>query len=53
MFLQLAEVEMEHYNFIKRQLESYLETDTIELDSEMLNRDEESIFEAREKKVNI
>ncbi|NMA86209.1 MAG: ferritin family protein [Tissierellia bacterium] len=53
LFLQLAEVEMEHYNFIKRQLESYLETDTIELDSEMLNRDEESIFEAREKSEHL
>lgn len=53
LFLQLAEVEMEHYNFIKIQLENYLETNTIDVDSEMFHRDEESIFKNREKSEHL
>lgn len=53
LFLDLAEVEMDHYNFIKEQLDEYLETDSFKIDSEIINRDENSIFKAREKSEHI
>ncbi len=53
LFLDLAEVEMEHYHFIKVQLDEYLETDSFKIEPEMLNRDESSIFESREKSEHI
>ncbi|NLJ98438.1 MAG: ferritin family protein [Tissierellia bacterium] len=53
LFLQLAEVEMEHYRFIKEQLDSYLETDSFKMDSKMMDRNEDSIFEHREKTEHI
>lgn len=53
LFERFAEVEMDHYEYIKKQLERYLETDEFELDDEFLNREETSIFEAREKADHI
>lgn len=53
LFLTLAKVEMEHYYFIKEQLDSYLETDSFNMASEMMDRDEDSIFENREKSEHI
>lgn len=53
LFLDLAEVEMEHYYFIKEQLDEYLETDSFNIDSERFKRSEDSIFESREKSEHI
>ena len=53
LFLKLAEVEMGHYRFIKEQLDNYLKTDSFDMNSEMMNIDEESIFKNREKSEHI
>lgn len=53
LFLDLADVEMEHFNFIKEQLDEYLKTDSFNIESEGFNRDENNIFEAREKSEHI
>lgn len=53
LFERFAEVEMDHYDYIKRQLERYLETDEFILDEELLNREEASIFEIRKKSEHI
>ncbi|WIV12581.1 ferritin family protein [Proteiniborus sp. MB09-C3] len=53
LFLNLAEVEMEHFYFIKEQLDEYLETDSFNIELEGFNRDENNIFESREKSEHI
>lgn len=53
LFLKLADVEMDHYNLVKAQLENYLETDSFDLELDMFNRSEKSIFEKREKSEHI
>ncbi|SDY89023.1 Rubrerythrin [Proteiniborus ethanoligenes] len=53
LFLDLAEVEMDHFYFIKDQLDEYLETDSFKIDHEHFKRDESSIFESREKSEHI
>lgn len=53
LFERFAEVEMDHYEYIKRQLESYLEDGELSVDDEFLNREETSIFEAREQSEHI
>lgn len=53
LFLKLADAEMEHYHFIKEQLDNYIETNTFNMDSEMMNRTEDNIFENREKSEHI
>lgn len=48
LFLELSEVEMEHYNLIKRELESYTDSpDDFEVDEDVLKRDESTIFSQR------
>ena len=53
LFLKLVEVEVDHYRFIKEQLDNYLKTDSFDMNSEMMSRDEESIFKNREKSEHI
>lgn len=53
LFERFAEVEMDHYDYIKRHLERYLETEDFKLDEEFLRREETSIFEARKKSEHI
>ena len=53
LFLKLADVEMDHYNLVKTQLESYLKTNSFDLDLDIFDRDEESIFEKRERSEHI
>jgi rubrerythrin len=53
LFERFAEVEMDHYEYIKKHLERYLQTDEFKLDEEFLNREETSIFEARKKSEHI
>lgn len=48
LFLELAEVELEHYHLIKNELKSYTDSpEDFELDEEVLDRDETSIFAQR------
>lgn len=53
LFNRFAEVEMDHYEYIKGHLERYLDTDKFELDEEFLKRNEDSIFEDRTKSENL
>ena len=49
MFAELADIELEHYNYLKSLLKTYLETNTIKLDEEMLEKEEDlDIFKTRE-----
>lgn len=52
LFITLAETEMEHYHYLKRQLDSYEKNDTFDLSEEVLER-EEDIFKAREESEQI
>ena len=52
MFLDLAEVEMEHYRYLKNQLGSYTETKTFDVSEEVMGR-EEDIFQSREESENL
>lgn len=52
LFLDLAEVEMDHYRYLENQLKSYLETDSFDTSHEVMDR-EENIFEAREESEHI
>ncbi len=47
LFLDLAETEMQHYNFIKHQLDKYIETQGFDTSEEVINR-EENIFLERQ-----
>ncbi|HZJ82947.1 MAG TPA: ferritin family protein [Clostridia bacterium] len=53
LFLKLADAEMGHYDFIKDQLDNYLETDSFDVDFEMMDKREKNIFETREKSEHI
>ena len=52
LFITLAETEMEHYHYLKRQLDSYVNNDTFDLSEEVLER-EEDIFKARAESEHI
>ncbi|MGM0395655.1 MAG: ferritin-like domain-containing protein [Bacillota bacterium] len=52
LFQTLAETEMEHYEYLKRQLESYIENETFDTSEEVMNR-EEDIFKSREESEHI
>lgn len=52
LFLQLADVEMEHYHFLKRHLEKYVGAETFELEERMEEIDPE-IFENRAEKEHV
>lgn len=52
LFLTLADTEMEHYHYIKNQLDKYIETESFDMSHEVLNRTE-NIFEEREESEHI
>ena len=52
LFIKLAKIEMEHYNYLERQLNSYIKTKSFDISEEVMNR-EEDIFEARAEAENI
>ncbi|KNF07277.1 rubrerythrin [Gottschalkia purinilytica] len=52
LFLSLADIEMEHYNFLKRHLDRYIKNDTFEIDKNFINTDKD-ILEERAKKEKI
>ena len=52
LFLNLSEVEMDHYNFLKRHLEKYVKSDTFEIEGTLKDIDPE-IFEKRSKKEHV
>lgn len=52
LFLTLSKTEMEHYNYLKNQLDKYIETDSFDMSPEFLDRDE-NIFEEREESEHI
>ena len=54
MFLQLADIEMKHYEYLKSLLETYLDTNTIKLDPEIIEKEEDlDIFKEREDSEKI
>lgn len=54
MFSELADIEMKHYEYLKGLLETYLKTNTIKIDPEMMEREENfDIFKAREDSEKI
>lgn len=52
LFLELADVEMEHYRYLENQLKAYLETNKFDMSDEVINR-EENIFKNREESEHI
>lgn len=52
LFLKLAEVEMEHYNFLKRHLDKYVENETFEIEDKFEDIDPD-IFEERAEKEHV
>lgn len=52
LFQKLAKVEEEHYNYLERQLNSYLENNEFDLSDEVMER-EEDIFKKREESEHI
>jgi len=52
LFITLAETEMEHYHYLKRQLDQYVKNETFDLSEAVLDR-EEDIFKAREESEHI
>lgn len=52
MFMDLAEVEMDHYRYIERQLNNYIEKKYVDIDLG-INSNEDSIFELREESEHI
>ena len=52
LFLTLSKTEMEHYKYLKNQLDKYIATDSFDMSPEVLDRDE-NIFEEREKSEHI
>jgi rubrerythrin len=52
MFMDLAEVEMDHYRYIERQLNNYIEKKSVDIDLG-INSNEDSIFELREESEHI
>ena len=54
MFLELADIEMKHYEFLKSLLDTYLDTKTIKIDPDMIEREEDmDIFKEREESEKI
>lgn len=54
IFEELADIEMDHYNYLKSLLEEYLETDQITVDEDIIEKEEDlSIFEEREDSEKI
>jgi len=52
LFLTLAETEMEHYDYLKNQLESYMKNESFDTSDQVMGR-EEDIFKAREESEHI
>ncbi len=52
LFLNLAEVEMEHYRYLENQLKSYIETKTFDTSDGVMDR-EENIFQSREESEHL
>lgn len=52
LFLQLAEVEKEHYEYLERQLDHYMEEDELDTSPEVFDR-EENIFVDRADSENL
>lgn len=52
LFLTLSKTEMEHYKYLKNQLDKYIETDSFDMSPEVLDRNE-NIFEEREESEHI
>ncbi len=52
LFLELAEVEMDHYRYLERQLKHYEDTGEFDTSSDVMDR-EEDIFKAREESEHI
>lgn len=52
LFLDLSEIEMEHYRYLENQLKSYTETKTFDTSDKVMNR-KENIFEIREQSEHI
>lgn len=52
LFIKLAKVEMEHYKYLENQLNSYIETNSFDTSSEVMDR-EENIFESRAESEHI
>ncbi|KNF07279.1 rubrerythrin [Gottschalkia purinilytica] len=52
LFLTLADVEMDHYNFLKKHLDKYMENDTFEIDGSFADIDKD-IFEKRAEKEHV
>lgn len=54
MFEELADIEMEHYEYLKSLLHTYLETNTIKVDKDILEKEEDiDIFKSREESGKI
>ena len=52
LFIKLSKIEMEHYEYLERQLNSYMETQSFDISEEVMNR-EEDIFESRAESEHI
>lgn len=52
LFLNLSKIEMEHYNYLERQLKHYLEESSFDTSAEVMSR-EEHIFSDREKSEHL
>ena len=52
LFKNLAKIEQEHYKYLERQLNSYLENNEFDLSDEVMER-EEDIFKNREESEHI
>lgn len=52
LFSTLAKTELDHYKFIEGLLNTYIETESFDIDPAVLNK-EESIFEAREESEHL
>lgn len=54
LFLDLAKIEMEHYNLIKKELDQYQkDPEDFTVDEAILQRDESNIFKSREESESI
>lgn len=52
LFEKLAKIEMEHYEYLKNQLENYIKNKTFDISEEVMER-EEDIFKYREESEHI
>jgi len=53
MFEDLAEVELDHYNYLKEQLDSYEKTQSFKEIDTVMSEKEKNIFENREEKEHL